>query len=193
MNYHYTEVDFERPSLLFRFEDMLKGYLGFLFYNPFLSLFNLKGNENVLDFGSGGGAGTRCILDKLNPGGSVTCIDSSAYWMNRARKRLKKYRNVRFAQGDIRSLDIPDLSFDVISIIHVIHDIPPVERESIIQSLGKKLKTSGALFVCEPTRESHGMAVEEIRTHMDKADLREVRFINKKSSFIGQYERKNSD
>ena len=103
---------------------------------------------------------------------------------------MKKYPNVIGIQGDIRYLSIPDFSFDVISIVHVIHDIHPGHRVSTVQTLVKKMERTGRLFIYELTRPSHGMSVEEIRTDMDNAGLAEVRAIYKKSSYIGQYERK---
>ncbi len=189
MNYKFTEVDFENTSPLFKLEDALKGFLGFLLYNPFISLFNLEGDEDVLDFGCGGGAGAQYIAKKLNYNGSITCTDLSEYWINQAQKRLSRYKNVRCLQGDIRKLNIPDNAFDVISIVHVIHDIHPEQRESTVHSLAKKLRNSGRLFIYEPTRPSHGIAIEEIRTHMDKAGLKESRCIIKKSRYIGEYKR----
>lgn len=54
---------------------------------------------------------------------------------------------------------------------HVLHDIPPSERQSIVQALAATLKPDGTLYVNEPTRVSHAMAVEEIRRGMDKAGV----------------------
>ena len=57
---NFKEYDFEHPSTIFVLEDKLKGLLGGpLLYNPYFITFGLKGNERVLDFGCGGGAGSR--------------------------------------------------------------------------------------------------------------------------------------
>jgi len=128
-NNEFKGYDFEHPSALFVLEDRLKGLLGgLLLYNPYFKTFGLKGNETVLDFGCGGGAGSRCLANLLSKDGHLTCIDASSYWIEKARKRLDRYSNVECKVGDIRELDIPDSSFDVISAMHVIHDIAPVER-----------------------------------------------------------------
>lgn len=190
MNYAFTEVDFENPSWLFKLEDRLKGFLGFTLYDPFFSLFNLEGDEKILDFGCGGGAGAKYLLKHLDRSGSVTCLDTSEYWIERAKRRLAKYTNVKCLRGDIREMEIPDFSFDIITVVHVIHDILPRERQSIVRSLAKKLKTKGRLFILEPTRPSHGISAQEVKRLMNHAGLSEVKDIIKKTSYTGQFDKK---
>ena len=185
---NFKEYDFEHPSVLFTLEDKLKGILGGpLLYYSYFRTFGLKGNENVLDFGCGGGAGSRCLANLLNKNGHLTCVDLSSYWIEKTRKRLEKYSNVDCKSGDIRKLDIPDSSFDVISTIHVIHDITPTERQDIIEALSQKCKAGGLLFIKEPTRKSHGIPVEEIRALLSKAGFDEVEYKETKSEYTGKY------
>ena len=142
--YRFKQVDFEHPSILFTLEDKLKGLIGGpLLYNPYFKTFGLRGNENVLDFGCGGGAGSRCLANLLSKDGHLTCVDVSSHWIAKASKSLEKYSNVDCKSGDIRELDISDSSFDVISTIHVVHDIAPTERQDIIKALSQKLKVGG--------------------------------------------------
>ena len=186
----FNQVDFEHPSTLFVLEDALKGLIGEpLLYKPYFESFGLIGNERVLDFGCGGGAGSRCLARLLNKGGHLTCIDSSQYWIRKANKRLKKYVNAECKSGDIRNLDIPDSSFDVISIIHVIHDIDPAERQDIVNALSRKLKAGGTLFIKEPTKNSHGMPVDEIQTLLSNAGLRETEHKKAKTEYMGRFQK----
>jgi ubiquinone/menaquinone biosynthesis C-methylase UbiE len=186
--YKYRQVDFDHPSFLFTLEDVLKEVMGCLvFYNPYIKTFGLKGSENILDFGCGGGTGSKCLLKYLNAKGHVTCIDTSKYWMEKTKKRLSKYPNVECKLGDIRDLPIPDYSFDVITVIHVMHDIDRSNRQSTVNILSKKLNKEGSLFIREPTKKSHGMAVKEIRTMMTNADLWEVEHEEKKSEYKGRF------
>jgi len=189
-SYEFKGYDFEHPSTLFILEDKLKGFLGGpLLYNPYFKTFGLKGNESVLDFGCGGGIGSQCLANLLDKGGHLTCIDVSRYWIARARKRLDKYSNVECKSGDIRELDIPDSSFDVISTIHVIHDIAPAERQDIVKTLSQKLNAGSLLFIKERIGKSHGMAVEEIRTLLSGAGLKEIEYKETKSEYIGKYQK----
>jgi ubiquinone/menaquinone biosynthesis C-methylase UbiE len=186
--YEFKQVDFEHPSALFILEDTLKGLIGGpLLYKPYFSTFGLSGDENVLDFGCGGGAGSQCLANFLNQNGHLTCVDMSDYWIKRAIKRLKKYPNVECKVGDIRSLQIPDHSFDVISIFHVIHDIAPEERQDTVSLLCKKLKRDGTVFVREPIKKSHGMPITEIRTLFSNAGLIETDCQESKSEYSGRF------
>jgi len=186
----FKGYDFEHPSILFILEDKLKGLLGGpLFYTPYYRTFGLKGNENVLEFGCGGGVGTRCLANLLLKDGHLTCVDVSHYWIKKARTRLKKYSNVECKTGDIREVNIPDSTFDVISIIHVIHDINPGDRQGTIGALSRKLKQGGILFIKERIEKSHGMPVEEIRSLLSSAGLHETEHKGTKSEYLGKYQK----
>lgn len=171
-------------------EDMLKGLLGVaLLYNSYFMASGLKGNETVLDFGCGCGVGSRCLANLLDKGGRVTCVDISHYWIAKARKRLSKYSNVECEAGDFRELDIPDSSFDIISGIHVVHDIAPKARQDIVKTLSLKLKAGGLSFIREPVKESHGMPVEEIQTLLSGAGLEEIEHKETKLEYVGIYQK----
>jgi len=137
----------------------------------------------------GGGAGSQCLANLLSRNGHLTCVDISNYWIKRAIKRLKKCPNVECKAGDIRSLQIPDHSFDVISIFHIIHDIAPAERQDIVKILSQKLKAGGLFFIREPVKKSHGMPVEEIRTLLSDAGLNEIEHKETKSEYMGKYQK----
>lgn len=188
--YEFKQVDFDNPSLLFVLEDSLKDLIGEpFFYKPYFVTFGLKGDETVLDFGCGGGIGSRCLRKLLTGQGYLTCVDVSNYWINKAKKRLGKYANVECKSGDIRELNIPDNTYDVISILHVIHDISPVERKDIVNTISRKLNLNGALFIREPIKKSHGMSVDEIRTLFSDAGLKETEHKITKSEYTGTYQK----
>jgi len=185
--------DFDNPSALFRFEDWLKGLIGGrLYYDPYFETRGgFRGDEEVLDFGCGGGVSTRCIAAKLNQGGGVTGVDISSYFTVKAQKRLAGYSNARVLRGEIMDLALPQQSFDLISIIHVIHDIAKEKRAETVRALAGVLKSLGRLWIWEPTRESHGMPAEEIRRLMVEAGLREASAETEGSSFRGIYEKES--
>lgn len=187
-DYEWKEVDFDNPSFLFFLEDMLKRIIGGpLFYNKYFRMFNLKGNERVLDFGCGGGIGARSLLRYLSEQGHVTCVDISEFWIARAKRRLRKFRNVTCRAGDIRNMDIRDGAFDVITTVHTIHDINPDERQEIIHVLAGKLIEQGRFFIREPIKKSHGMPVEEIRSLLIRAGLNEVEHSISTSEYKGKF------
>ena len=186
-----SAFDFDNPSALFRFEDRLKGLVGWpLYYAPyFRSRGGFRGDEEVLDFGCGGGVVTRGIAAGLDRGGSVTGVEISSYFSERARKRVGRCPNARILHGEITQLDLPRQSFDLVSIIHVIHDIPRDRRSATVRALGALLKSGGRLWIWEPTRPSHGMPAEEIRSLMKEADLRQVSAEFRGNEFKGVFEK----
>ena len=186
--YKYTEFDFEHPSILFILEDVLKGLIGGpLLYSPYFKTFGLEGSERVMDFGCGGGAGSRSLVKLLGKNGHLTCVDLSHYWIRKAEKRMQKYPYVECRAGDIREMSLPASSYDVVSAFHVIHDIAPAERQDTIYALSRLLKAGGRFLVCEPTRESHGISAGEIRTLFSNAGLREIVYKEVKSQYTAEY------
>jgi ubiquinone/menaquinone biosynthesis C-methylase UbiE len=183
--------DFDNPSALFRFEDTLKGLIGApLHYDPyFRNRGGFRGDEQVLDFGCGGGVSTRTIAAQLNRGGSVTGVDVSSFFSERAKRRVARQANARILHGEITELGLDARSFDLISIIHVIHDIPRARRSATVRALGALLKSNGRLWIWEPTRPSHGMPAEEIRQLMNEAGLKEVSAASEGNAFKGVYEK----
>jgi SAM-dependent methyltransferase len=184
----FKQFDFENPSKLFVLEDVLKNLVGgALLYNRYYRTFGLSGSERVLDFGCGGGVGSRCLLKLLGKDGHVISVDLSGYWTKKAANRLKGYPNAEVRRGDIREMAIRKSSFDVITIFHVIHDIVPDIRQETAGRLSGLLKPEGRLFIKEPVRESHGMPAEEIRTLFTIAGLFEFHFAETGSEYSGEY------
>jgi len=186
----FKRYDFEHPTALFILEDILKCIFGGLFFfTPYYKTFKLKGNENVLDFGCGGGAGSRCLAGMLNKGGYLTCIDTSKYWVNKARKRLAKCSNAECQTGDISNLNIPDSSFDIISAIYVIHEIAPEDRQATLNALSRSLKDKGTIFIRELSEKSHGISADELRALALSAGLHEKEHRITKSEYQGKYQK----
>lgn len=154
-------------------------------YMRYVSKLGLTGNERVMDFGCGGGVLAKQFAKILNHDGSVTCLDTSAFWLAKAKQRLKRFQQVDFACRDITKLNIPDSSYDVVSIHFVLHDITPDRRAEIITALARILKAKGRLFIREPTKASHGMPAAEIRALMRTAGLKEKNGIERRCLFLG--------
>jgi ubiquinone/menaquinone biosynthesis C-methylase UbiE len=114
-----------------------------------LKALKLTGSESILDFGSGAGVLAKKIIKELSNGGKLTCLDLSDAFLNKVRKKLRKYSNVDFILGDIRELNIPPNMFDRITISWVIHHLPKEELPDILQSIVNTLKPDGKVYVIE--------------------------------------------
>ena len=154
-------------------------------YKRYIKHLKMTGNENILDFGCGGGASSKPILNNLSDKGHLTCIDTSNYWVSKAKKRLGKYPNVDFIAGDIKDTAMPNEIFDVITIMYVLHHIPIEERLHILSTLCSKLKKGGKILILEPTKKQHGIQIKEIKKLMIANGLKEIDNKVKKNLYFG--------
>lgn len=158
------DLGYEKPSVLYRLIDELGNNSLFSFmYKNYIKTLNIKGNEIVLDFGSGSGAGSKHLAKMLQKcGGHLTCVDISEYWTEKAKKRMKYYDNVDFLVGQLPELQLERNSFDVIYIFYALHDVSKNLRNGIVSEFFKILKSEGKLYIKEPQRENDGMPITEI-------------------------------
>ena len=145
------------------------------FYHPaYVKRLGLSGTERVLEFGSGGGCMSRALTRALSPEGSLSCVEISPYWTEKARQRLKVFTNIEYLQGDITQMTVPENHFDAVIIHFVLHDIEPASRIDVVHALAKCLRPEGTLFIREPAKPEHGMPLSEIRALMQDVGLREI-------------------
>jgi ubiquinone/menaquinone biosynthesis C-methylase UbiE len=181
------ERDFDRPSFWFTAEDKLKNLLRGTYYGKDVKVLNLKGDESVLDFGCGGGTASRHIMDFLTERGRLLGVDTSAYWIKIASRRLEKYPNANFQAGDIRTMDLPGGSMDVIVTLHVLHHIEPAARLSVVQELARLLKKDGRFYIRERIEASHGIPADELRSLLSRIGFREAYHSLTKAEYRGLF------
>lgn len=113
---------------------------------------NIKDGDKVLDIGCANGYSTfrQATLHKLS---SITGVDYAASMVAAAEKtkceqELGKY--ISFQEGDIRSLQFPDNSFDVVYTTRVLINLPTWEQQAqgITECL-RVLKSNGTLILSE--------------------------------------------
>lgn len=142
-------------------------------YNrSFLKSLELKGNERILEYGSGPGFISKLISRKLKSG-KLTCYDISKVWITIAQDKLSPLSNVEFNFNDLSNLK--SNSYDKIIIHYVFHDVPANERKSQAEKLYDLLKKDGELIIREPIAFYHGVSVEEIKAIMKMVGLKEIK------------------
>jgi len=161
------------------------------FYRRFVDDMGLRGDERVMDFGSGTGAAAVRLAPILRKGGGrLTCVDVSGTWIAELRKVLRRYPEVEYLEGRLWELDLPDESFDVVVAHFVLHDIPSGgssggddgcarevrgERERAVCELARVLRMGGRFFVRDPSSERHGFTPGQLAALLRGAGLEEVR------------------
>lgn len=141
---------FNNPSKLFiigyTIEHLLRGRS---YHNRLVNEMKLKGNEKILDFGSGLGFLGKSIAKKLNNGGTITLIDLSDKLVDYSKKKLRKFDNIIYLSGDIRKKDIQKASFDYVVSTWVFHHIEKQNRDETINLLCQLVKPKGKMLIIE--------------------------------------------
>jgi ubiquinone/menaquinone biosynthesis C-methylase UbiE len=132
------------------------------YYRGFARDLRLRGDEQVLDYGSGSGILSRHIAARLQRGGGhLDCVDVSRGWQEVIRRTLRRYDNVGYHLGRITQLDLPDGAYDAVVIHYVLHEVSAAERPAVVGALARKLKPGGRVILREPQGE--GVTTEELR------------------------------
>jgi ubiquinone/menaquinone biosynthesis C-methylase UbiE len=175
------------PSRLAVLIEILAGKLLPGPYREYIDRLDLRGDERVLDFGSGAGTPARFLAERLLPGGGrVTCVDISRRFMDTARRRLKTYANVEFKLGALASLGLPARSYDAVLIHFVLHEIPPSQRRETVHRLAGLLVDDGRVFIREPLAERQNpISQEEIRSLLREHGLEETSWQLKRVPLAG--------
>ncbi len=159
-------------------------------YRRYVDQMHVRGDERVLDYGSGGGAAARHLARRLAAGGGrLTCMDVSVRWQAALRRVLRAWPDVEYRLGDVRGMALPDGSFDVVLVHWMLHDIPPADRPSIAAELARLLRPGGRLFSREPTSARHGMPAAQVRALFAAAGLTEALAVEGRAAVLGEYYR----
>ena len=156
-------------------------------YRRFVDGIGLRGDERVIDFGAGSGAAARHLAKRLQAGGHLTCVDISAAWQSAAHKTLRADTNVDFALGDVRQLELPAESFDVVVMHWMFHDVPAADRRPVLAALVSLLRPGGKLYTREPSRKDGGIEVTALRNLLGGAGLSELRGASGSSFWLGPH------
>jgi ubiquinone/menaquinone biosynthesis C-methylase UbiE len=167
---------------------MMNGLLSPL-YRRYVDQMRLRGDERLLDYGSGSGAAARHLAKRLTAGGRLTCMDVSERWQASLRKVLRAYPHVDYRLGDVRVMQLPEASFDVVLVHWMLHDVAPADRPSIVAELARLLRPGGRLFVREPTSSRHGIPAAEARKLLAGAGLAETLATEGRAPVLGTHYR----
>ncbi len=182
------QTDWEKPSVGYKIIDELgNNHLFGFIYRQYIKTLGLRGDETLLDFGSGSGAGSKHLAKILRGGGKLVCVDTSAYWTAKAKKRLRKYKNVTFHTDPLTELNLAADCFDVIHVFYVLHDVSEPLRPGIIKEFFRILKPNGRLCLKEPQRESDGMPVSEIKELMSSNGFITTFELEKRGAYRGVF------
>jgi len=152
-----NETNLTAQSVAITSETLYKHLKGLSFYKhkyrpyicPFDTLIKLvPPGSIVLDIGCGSGL-FAALLAKYNQASHVHGFDANESAINTGIEMLEKNTQIEprvlFEQRDVRS-GMPEGLYDVVSMIDVMHHVPPSEHKNVILSAIERLKPGGLLL-----------------------------------------------
>ena len=102
----------------------------------------------LLDVGCGTGAFLREVK-RNHPRLSVTGLDLSAPYLAVARRRLADWSRAELHEGAGEAMPFLDGSFDVVTCIYLMHELPPRTRREVANEIARVLKPGGTLILVD--------------------------------------------
>lgn len=105
--------------------------------------------RDILDIGCGAGNYTLKLLERL-PNRNATLVDLSRPMLDRAVERVSRVTtgSVVPLQGDIRDLDLPDGSFDIVLAAAVLHHLrTEAEWAAVFAKVARALRPGGSFWI----------------------------------------------
>jgi tRNA (cmo5U34)-methyltransferase len=103
--------------------------------------------KNILDLGCGGAWLAEDLIKKF-PDAEFSLLDIQERMVKIAEKRLNNPKNVNFIQADMRKINFPTRSFDIITSMLSFQLLNLFEFMEIIRKCKRWLKRGGVLLVC---------------------------------------------
>jgi ubiquinone/menaquinone biosynthesis C-methylase UbiE len=108
------------------------------------SFVELRGDERVLDAGTGAGALAFAIAPLVR---EVVAVDLVPELLDKARESAAEFPNVSFAEGDITQLDFEGGSFDLTACIRTLHHV--ARPELVVAELSRVTRFGGQVLVID--------------------------------------------
>lgn len=152
-------MSYESPGLKIKLVERIFFFIAKKLYKNSAKALKLQGNEKILEFGSGGGQLTTQMQRYLGAGSEIYCLDISEYWQKIIRKRLKKYKNVKYRLRNLMEEDLDEKDFDLVVLHLAFHHLKDSDKLVVAKKFYELLKPGGKLFLREPNGKHHNKNV----------------------------------
>lgn len=98
--------------------------------------------NKVLEVGPGDGVWTEIFAERAK---MLTALDVSSSMINRAKKRLARFRNIEFIHGDFLANNLPSTSYDLACAVRCFEYFP--DKQKSIQEMNRVLEATGAVLI----------------------------------------------
>jgi ubiquinone/menaquinone biosynthesis C-methylase UbiE len=112
--------------------------------SPLRERFGDGAGMRILEVAAGTGRMSR-FLALAFPKAEIVVTEISRAYLNAARSRLFKFKNVDFLQADVTALPFESERFDAVVSVFLFHELPMEERRKALQESMRVLKSGGFL------------------------------------------------
>jgi len=125
--------------------------------------------DRVAELGVGNGRNAILLSSRVGKDGEIVGFDISQDMLEKARRKTKKYENIRIIKHDIRE-EFPEFHhyFDVALIALAFHGFTPDERERILGNVRKILKNGGKFYILDYNQMDFAKAPKFFKILIDK-------------------------
>ena len=134
---------------------------------------NIKTTDVIADIGAGSGYQV-FKMAPLNYKGAVYALDIQPEMLNAILKnpKFEKYTNIELVQGDEKSVNLPENTFDKVLMVDVYHEFS--YPKEMILSIKKALKSDGKIYLIEYRMEDTSVPIKTIHKMSEKQAIKEL-------------------
>ena len=99
----------------------------------------------LIDVASGTGDIAKLFFDVTKNSGEITCVEPNVLMLSEGKKKLKKYKNIKWINATAEKIPIEDNTFDYYSISYGIRNVSDIN--SVLKEALRVLKPGGR-FMC---------------------------------------------
>ena len=135
---------------------------------------NITTTDVIADIGAGSGYHAYKIAP-LNYEGAVYAVDIQPEMLNAILRnpKFEKYTNIKLVQGDEKSVNLPENTFDKILMVDVYHEFS--YPKEMILSIKKALKSDGKIYLIEYRMEDSSVPIKIIHKMSEEQAIKELK------------------
>ena len=134
---------------------------------------NIKPTDVIADIGAGSGYHV-FKMAPLNYEGNLFAVDIQPEMLNAILRnpKFKKHTNIELVQGDEKTVNLPENSFDKVLMVDVYHEFS--YPKEMILSIKKALKSDGKIYLIEYRMEDTSVPIKTIHKMSEKQAIKEL-------------------
>jgi len=118
-----------------------------LWKKELIHMINPSTAQKLVDVASGTGDVAKLYSEATKNKPNIICIDSNKKMLSEGKKKLRKFKNIKFKKGNAEKLSLPDNIFDFYTIVFGLRNTKNINKS--ISEAYRVLKKGGRFFCLE--------------------------------------------